>query len=238
MYFNIVFIMVISSLLVQGWTVGLTARMLNMLEPPEPGLVDRVELDLPGGAELELVGYRIHPESAVAQGQRVPRWARPVLIMRGDRHYNIHSAGPLLADDQVYLFASPKHIATLDDIYATPGDQHSKHLMGDFLLDGKAPMAQILKQYGLPGAEDDAAMTLSEYIRNESRDEILIGDRLPLGPVELVVASLDSSGGADQVGLVIDPADRPISGAPPKAYRFIVDTIEMARNYLSRARNG
>ncbi len=234
MYFNIVFIMVISSLLVQGWTVGLTARMLNMLEPPEPGLVDRVELDLPGGAELELVGYRIHPESTVAQGQRVPKWARPVLIMRGERHYNIHSAGPLLADDQVYLFASPKHIATLDNIYAAPADHHDKHVMGDFILDGNAPMAHILKQYGLPGHEHAGDMSLSDYIQQESRDEILIGDRLPLGPVELVVTSLDSSGAVEQVGLVIDPADRPVKGAPPRAYRFIVDTIELARSRLRR----
>jgi len=110
--------------------------------------------------------------------------------------------------------------------------------MGDFMLDGKAPLAQVLKQYGLPRMEDDSEMTLGEYIRKESRDEILIGDRLPLGPVELVVAALDGAGAVAQAGLVIDPADRPIKGAPPRAYRFIVDTIDLARSYLSRSRKG
>ncbi|MEQ9122812.1 MAG: potassium/proton antiporter, partial [Alphaproteobacteria bacterium] len=84
-YFNIVVIMVLASLVAQGWTIAPAARRLRLLTPPSPGLVNRVELDLPSDADLELVGYRIHPESTIARGERAPRWARPLLILRDGR---------------------------------------------------------------------------------------------------------------------------------------------------------
>jgi cell volume regulation protein A len=235
-FFNIVFIMVISSLLVQGWTIGLTARVLNMLEPPEPGLVDRVELELPGGAELELVGYRIHPESTIAQGERVPRWARPVLIMREEKTYSVHNAGPLLADDQVYLFASPAQIPALDGIYARPADDDDPNIFGDFILDAAAPLAEVLRQYGLPAEAADGA-TLGGYLQREFRGQPVVGDRLPIGSVELVVNVIDSTGRIEKVGLVIDPAERRTSRSASRAYAFISGIVVRLRTLAKRVRH-
>ena len=234
-FFNIVFIMVISSLLVQGWSVGLTARVLNMLEPPEPGLVDRVELELPGESELELVGYHIHPESTVAQGERVPRWARPVLIIRGGRTYSIHSAGPLLADDQVYLFASPAQIPALDGIYAKPADEDDPNIFGDFILDAAAPLAEVLRQYGLPEGEAEDDATLGGYLQQEFRGQQMVGDRLPIGSVELVVNTMDATGRIEKVGLVIDPAERRTPPTSSRLYALISGAVERVRALIRRA---
>ena len=228
-YFNIVFIMVIASLLVQGWSIGITARLLNMLAPPEPGLVDRVELELPGGAELELVGYKIHPESTVAQGERIPRWARPVLIMRGGLTYSIHSAGPLQAEDQVYLFASPTQIQALDSIYAKPADFDDFNIFGDFILEGAAPLSEVARQYSLPVPGGAGALTLGEYLQQELRGTPLIGDRAPLGSVELVVNALSANGAIDKVGLVIDPAESRTRGLAKKAYELVSGVIDRLR---------
>ncbi|WP_428409610.1 potassium/proton antiporter [Hyphococcus sp.] len=219
-FFNIVFMMVISSLLIQGWTIGLTARLLNMLAPPEPGIVDRMELELPGGAELELVRYRLDPESTVAQGERVPRWARPVLIMRDGRAYSIHSSGPLQAEDQVYLFASPRQIPALDSIYAKPSALNDSSLQGDFFFGGEARFADIARLYGLPPVED-AEMTVAEFVSRELRGHPVAGDRVPVGAVELVVNAVDDHGAVTRIGLVADPAETRIPELSRKAWDFI-----------------
>ncbi|MCR4281609.1 MAG: potassium/proton antiporter, partial [Bauldia sp.] len=77
--FNVAFVVVLASLLVQGWTIAPMARFLGLLVPARAGPVDRFELELPGRGDHEIVAYIVHPESAVAKGQRIPRWARPSL---------------------------------------------------------------------------------------------------------------------------------------------------------------
>ncbi len=192
---------------------------------------------MPGGAELELVGYRIHPESTVAQGERVPRWARPVLITRQGRTYSIHSAGPLQADDRVYLFASPSQIEALDSIYAKPADSDTPNVAGDFTLDGAAPLADVARQYSLPaGGDAEKALSLAEFIQRELPDPAVAGDRVPLGSVELVVKSLDANGAIEKVGLVIDPAESRSSGLSKKAYETISGAIDAIRTLMKKRR--
>lgn len=204
-YFNVVFVMVLASLLIQGWTVRPAARFLNMVLPSEPGVVDRVELELRGGAELELVGYRIHPESAIAMGARVPRWARPMLVIRGGETYSIHNAGPLQANDQVYLFASPQQIRTLDRIYAKPADAEISAPDADFTLKPDALMRDIAAQYGLAGVDSKSGETLGAYLDRAFDGQVMIGDQHSLGAVDLVVAGLDDAGKVSSVGLIVDP---------------------------------
>lgn len=204
-YFNIVFVMVLASLLLQGWTVRPAARILNMFLPSEPGIVDRVELELRGGAELELVGYRIHPESAIARGARVPRWARPTLVIRGREPYSMHSAGPLKANDQVYLFASPRQIRILDRIYAKPGDAKSSAPIADFTIKPSALLRDVAGQYGLAGIDPRSQETVGDYLDRAFDGEAVVGDRHAIGNIDLVVSELDDAGKVSSVGLIVDP---------------------------------
>ena len=63
--FNVAFIVVLASLLVQGWTLGLAARVLDVALPHRDRAVRRVEVDLPGSLERELVGYPVAPQAAI-----------------------------------------------------------------------------------------------------------------------------------------------------------------------------
>lgn len=208
LYFNVVFVMVISSLVVQGWTIGAAAKRLRLLVPPSPGLVDRIELELPGDAEVELVGYRIHPESAVAGGERVPRWARPLLILRDARAYSVHNAGQLQAEDHVYLFAPPRQLRLLDSIYTRPGDPDDAQVYGDFALRPETTLAEFEREYGVSlGAGQD--QTLGELLAAEFRGQPVPGDRIALDQLELVVRSLTPDGAVAEVGLILEPPVRP-----------------------------
>ena len=80
--FNAAFIVVLVSLIVQGWTIRPMARQLGLIIPPTIGPVEKVELELPGTAHHELVVYHVVADSPVARGERIPRWARPSLVVR------------------------------------------------------------------------------------------------------------------------------------------------------------
>ena len=196
--------MVMASLLAQGWTIALAARLLRLRVTPTSGLVERIELQLPGNAEVELVGYRIHLDSAIAGGERVPRWARPLLILRGGRTYSVHNAGPLQPDDQIYLFAAPKRVQILDRIYTRPGGLDDREVHGDFALKPEVTIAELEHQYGLSiGSAPNRA--LGELLNREFNGHPAPGDRLALGPIDLVVRSISDAGEIEEVGLVIEP---------------------------------
>lgn len=211
LFFNTVFIMVLASLILQGWTLRFAARWLRLLAPPSPGLVDRFALELPGNAEMELVGYRIHPESAVAAGTRVPRWARPLLILRGGKARSIHHAGPLQPGDQVYLFATPAQAKLLDRVYTHPGDLDDRDIFGDFALKPEATIGELEQEYGLK-LRRKPEQTLREILADEFHGQPAPGDRMALNPVELVVRSISPTGEVSEIGLVIEPTAR---AAPP-----------------------
>ena len=93
--FNIAFIIVLVSLVIQGWTVGPLARRLGLIVPARLGPLDKVELELPGSAHHELLAYTVVPGSPVARGQRIPRWARPSLVVRDGRSMRFQDMGRL-----------------------------------------------------------------------------------------------------------------------------------------------
>jgi cell volume regulation protein A len=57
LYFDVAFVVVVISLLLQGWTLGPAARWLHVALPRVDRGPRRVELDLPGQLEQQLVGY-------------------------------------------------------------------------------------------------------------------------------------------------------------------------------------
>ena len=65
LYFDVAFVVVVTSLLLQGWTLGPAARWLHVALPRVDRAPRRVELDLPGQLEQQLVGYPVPLEEFV-----------------------------------------------------------------------------------------------------------------------------------------------------------------------------
>ena len=65
LYFDVAFVVVIISLLLQGWTLAAAARRLHVALPRTDRGPRRVELDLPGQLEQQLVGYPVRSEEPV-----------------------------------------------------------------------------------------------------------------------------------------------------------------------------
>lgn len=213
-YFNVVFVMVLASLLVQGWTIPFMARALHQMVPQRSSLVDRVELELPGETVLELVSYRIHPESAVARGERVPRWARPILVVRDNRAYSAHDAKQLRPGDHAYLFASPRQAEVLDKIYAAPIEPDDPDVFGDFGMVPETTLAELAHHYGAEARDAAAEASIGALLMKEFHDQPAVGDRMSLGPVEIVVRALKDDGSVAEVGVILEQPPRPVRRWP------------------------
>jgi cell volume regulation protein A len=123
LYFNVGFFVVLASLVVQGWTIAPLARRLRIALRRTALRASRVELDLPGQLERELVGYPLEGDSPLLLGTRpLPDWAQPVLVARGGDVVPAAAAGDLQPGDYVYLLAPPQRVRELDVVFATRGE--------------------------------------------------------------------------------------------------------------------
>ncbi len=206
MVFNTAFIVVVVSLLVQGWTIGSMARWLGLIVPPRRGPVERVELELPGNADQELVTYTVHAKSPAARGQRLPRWARPSLVIREDAVVPPHKIKPLQPGDHVYLFAPPHQLPLIDKLFGGSRalDQDDREFYGDLVLSPDATVEQVAEMYGLPLSLANAKLTLADLLLHEFGGSCELGDRVRMGDVELIVRDMDDHG-ITSVGLALEP---------------------------------
>lgn len=207
--FNIAFIIVLVSLLVQGWTISPVARKLGLVVPPRIGPLDKVELELPGSAHHELLAYRVTPGSPVARGGRIPRWARPSLIIREGRSLKPQDAGRLVADDLVYIFVSDRYPRLLDRLFASRVslDADDEEFFGAFTVDPDHLAREISAAYGAELREGEADLTIAELMLARLGGEAEYADRVPLGPIELIVRDTDDKGAIDSVGLALEPQE-------------------------------
>ena len=143
--FNAAFVVVLVSLVVQGWTIRPMAHQLGLIIPPTIGPVDKVELELPGTAHHELVVYHVVPDSPVLRGERIPRWARPSLVVRKGHSMRPQIAGHIEADDRLYLFTAPRNIRLLDRLFASPApvEEDDKDFFGEFYIDTNHTLGEL-----------------------------------------------------------------------------------------------
>lgn len=207
--FNIVFILVLVSLLVQGWTISPVARRLGLVIPPRNGPLDKVELELPGSAHHELLAYRVAPGSPVARGERIPRWARPSLVIRDGRSLKPQDAGRLLSDDLVYIFVSDRYPRLLDRLFASKVSlaADDEEFFGAFTVDPDHLASEIRAAYGAELREGEADLTIAQLMLARLGGHAEYADRVSLGPIELIVRDTDDKGQIDSVGLSLEPQE-------------------------------
>ena len=235
--FNAAFITVVVSLLIQGWTIRPMARQLNLIIPPTIGPVDKVELELPGAAGHELVVYHVVADSPVARGERIPRWARPSLVVRNSQSMRPQYAGRIQAGDYVYLFASPRNIRLLDRLFASPAtvEDDDKDFFGEFYIDTTHTTGELARAYGVePGG--DPATPIGVYMLQRLGGRAEIGDRVPIDFLELIVRDTDESGVITAAGLALAPEAAAGASSWP-VLRSFVDLAAIVQRRFPRLRH-
>jgi potassium/hydrogen antiporter len=208
LYFDIAFVVVLVSLLVQGWTIAAAARRLHIALPRSDPLPRRVELDLPGQLAQEIVGYPISANSPYLTRGLLPSWARPTLVVRAEKILSPAEAEPVRQGDYVYLLAPPEKAQALDRFFVRmpPPAAPDPRLLGDFFVSGDATLGALAEIYGLTVAPEAASITLAAHMAEELRHTPRPGDVVPLGPIALVAHRV-TAGRVSIVGLRLADED-------------------------------
>jgi len=155
MFFGVAFIVVLISLILQGWTVTAAARMFDLDVPPLQQ-ASRLDIDLPGrlGDENTVAGYRVEARcraaSKTVEALPLPPTASILVVIRDGIARSSASAPPLAPGDYVLALARPQDLALLDRVFGPRPERSSadeRGLLGEFAFDGTTALAAIAHLY-------------------------------------------------------------------------------------------
>jgi cell volume regulation protein A len=210
LYFDVAFVVVLSSLLVQGWTVAFAARKLDMSFARNDPLPRRVELDLPGQLAREIVGYPVPANSPFLRRGLIPNWARPTMVVRNEQILTPKEAHPIREGDYIYLLAPPEKAQALDRFFVDmpPPRTPDPRLLGDFFVPASATLGALAEIYGLQVAAAHGEISLADYFVEQLRRPVKRGDVVELGPIALLAHTV-ADGRVTNVGLRLAEMEEP-----------------------------
>jgi potassium/hydrogen antiporter len=210
LFFDVAFVVVLSSLLIQGWSVAFAARKLDISFARADPLPRRVELDLPGQLDREIVGYPVSANSPYLRRGLIPNWARPTLVIRDEEILTPVEAEPVRVGDYVYLLAPPEKAQALDRFFVDmpPPRVPDPRLLGDFFVPGTATLGALAEIYGLQVAAEHTELPLADYFAEQVRRTPRAGDIVALGPIALLAHKVEG-GRVTTVGLRLAEPEAP-----------------------------
>jgi cell volume regulation protein A len=211
-YFNVAFVAVFISLLVQGWTLTAVARGLDVALTETAAETQRVEIDLPGQTNLEMVGFPIIEDSPILTRPDLPSWIQPIMVARQEKVLTWADAETLTPGDYAYFLVPTERAQRLDRLFAASDAIHSHHPVAAFNFTGDISLDELAPAYGLAIPDDLRGLTITEAFRLRCEDRIGMGDRIQLGPASLTVSELDGED-VKQASLEIDEVELPLTTA-------------------------
>lgn len=210
--FGIAFIVVLVSLIVQGWTISLAAKVVDVELPPRPQPRARVEIELPAGINRTVVAYTVDPMSIIARRRmtRMPLSASGseiISVMRDGQTSNTTPADGLRAGDVVMLVSNTTDLNSLDRLFAArkPRAKTLDLSSIDFTLNPEANAGDVADMYGFQVTPHERDLTLGEVMHARLGAEVHEGQRVRAGTVDLVALSTGEEDTPKSIGLDLDP---------------------------------
>jgi cell volume regulation protein A len=208
-YFNVAFFVVLTSLVVQGWTVAPLAQALRLKLPQEHAPYFSEFVEVPGQAGLRLLGYRVTELSdAIGRGVNqlpLPAGVRIVAAFRDGRPLDSIGHMEIAAGDLLYVITTDEHMTQLDHLFVPADDaeeSEQQRVFGTFTLDGDALLGEFAEIYGVEVPERAKSQTLSRYIDRQFHRRPVVGDFVRIGGMNLVVREM-RDGRITKVGIVV-----------------------------------
>jgi cell volume regulation protein A len=204
-YFELVFFVVLVSLLLQGWTIAPVSKWLNIELPPKFKEPNHLALKIPHEQEKELYVYQALLSCPAIgmntkylplnEGAQLAGVVRHGILLETDR------VQTLKADDFVLILAASGTTHALDRAFSpVPSDHHldSTVFFGEFVIKPDIKLIELAEVYRLDIKSSIQEMTVAEFIAKQFHGKPVVGDRVMLGSVQLVVRELVG----DKIGAV------------------------------------
>ncbi len=210
LFFDIAFMVVIISLMVQGWTLAPFARLLGLEVPAEAEPNHRMPLDRVGSRDpLEVWAYSVSERSPACDHTWAEiKWSVPVEfagVVRNGEWLPPNMDTRLTDGDTAIVIAKVQHIDEVSRILAEDSkatEVPTSEFFGDFSIRGDLTLEEVASFYPLgelPEAKGE--LSLNDYFALKFHRRVVVGDDLKLGHVQLTVRELHESGDISQVGV-------------------------------------
>jgi cell volume regulation protein A len=241
-YFEVAFLVVLVSLIVQGWTLAPAGRLLDVELPPSPKTAERIDVDLPASAGRDLMIYTVGPGSRISL-----RGVRRLLQIENTSLVGVVRDGRLLRPrdldrldpgDSVLVIAPPEQAGPLDELFAErPESAGGGDVFGEFTFGGDLPVGKLVEFYDLPVAEAERAASLADFLQARLRRKPLVGDRVRVGDIELIVRGVRGEQ-ITEVGIELEPTGRPRPSLKRALARALVRVRQALRPLRRRSEAG
>lgn len=205
LFFDIAFVVVLISLILQGWTLAGLARWLGLEVPPSAEPDGRMPLDRVSSKDpLELFAFNMTERSpACDHSWNELRWSVPVEcvgVLRAGEWYPNHSSLRFSDGDTLMVVAKAQHVDDVSRVLAAGGQRqtlNSTSFFGDFSLRGDVTLEAVAAFYPVGQLPAESAHhTITSYFDQKFHRRVVVGDQLKLGGVQLTVRELDEQSGA------------------------------------------
>lgn len=200
--FDITFVVVFASLVVQGSTVPLVARWLKVLIPYRAQPFEQQMVWLSKNTSVEMLAFAVENDS-FAQGSKCRQLANlnvPGLellqLVRDGQRFPPSPSLFFQQDDILWMIADPGYSDTLAEFFShrdRSGELANRAFFGEFVINGDSPAADLASSYGLELTEQQMSCTVGELIILAKGRRIVVGDRIALGPLRLTVRTMDGN---------------------------------------------
>ncbi|QDV54350.1 potassium/proton antiporter [Rosistilla oblonga] len=220
--FDTVFFVVLTSALVQGWTLPHIARYLKLEVPTRLPPPVTLEISSLTNVDGDIVDYFVD-ESCQATGRMIKDLALPegvviALLVRDEQIIPPQGRSVLHSEDHVIVVLRPRVRALVDRIFA-----HREQLESpipaelEFPLRGSIKVGEIEQFYGLSIDTDNDA-TLDELVRKRlDPADVKVGATVRCEQLAFRVRELSSGGSVEYVGMTILPQTDPNNGGEAKS---------------------
>lgn len=206
-YFDLVFFVVLISLVLQGWTIAPMARWLNIDLPPTAKAAEYLHLTIKHEQNKELLVYPVLMGSRAAgiTVKRLPLTEGSQIVGVIHRGILLHDIDQrkLICDDQVIILATNSARDVLGRVFAPPAPSsfhEGDGFFGEFALHPEAKLSEIAQAYGFDVDARNAELTVKDYLVKKFHGKPVVGDYAKLGPVKLIVRKIKGSN-IESVGL-------------------------------------
>lgn len=197
-YFELVFFVVLISLVLQGWTIAPMARWLKIELPPSIKEPECLHLTIKDEQDKELLIYPVLKSSRAvgasidqipaAEGSQIVGVIRRGVLLENIRQQK------LMHDDQVMILATNSVRASLGRIFAPAAQSHLHQtglFFGEFALHPQTKLADLAKAYGFLIDSSVETRTIAEHLVIKFHGRPVVGDQVKFGCVKLIVREVE-----------------------------------------------
>ena len=213
--FNLAFVVVLVSLLLQGSSLPLAARLCKVEIPPQPEPLQRTSLDTAIDGDFELLIYQLDNANwcvgVALRDLKMPGETRIAALFRGNHLMHPTGSTQLALGDVLCVVGRPRDLPALSKLFSKaqpPRYLENRSFFGDFILEADAQLSAITALYGLKLGDVDGNQTIGNFMAEQVNGNPVVGDQIEWNGLTWTVAAMEA-GEVRKVGLKFPEGDKP-----------------------------